>query len=232
MHLSRDLTRWIHFFFDQCLPPVLRDRKWFMWLPFKVLFRDKANIFFTFKDLAPFLSSTQLREIYHSAGKAFIRRETDLNSKSIALIGKYVVGNRVLDIACGRGLLAKRLAKEYLVTAADFVIDPLMAKKYPHIAFCETNIQQLPFADKSFDTVICTHTLEHVQLPIAAMSELRRVCAQRLVIVVPRQRPYRYTFDLHLHFFPYEQDLLAFMGETEKSRNYEVVGGDWFYVEG
>jgi hypothetical protein len=52
----------------------------------------------------------------------------------------------------------------------------------------------------------------------------------RVVVVVPRQRPYRSTFNPHLHFFPYEFSLLAWTG-TERPHSLSLAGGDWLYVE-
>ena len=47
---------------------------------------------------------------------------------------------------------------------------------------------------------------------------------------MPRQRPYRVTFNPHIHFFPYEFSLLAWTG-TDRPYRCELVGGDWLYVE-
>jgi hypothetical protein len=49
-------------------------------------------------------------------------------------------------------------------------------------------------------------------------------------VVVPRQRRYRYTFDLHLNFFPDEASLRGVVGDASGSRLQEL-GGDWYYVE-
>jgi hypothetical protein len=57
------------------------------------------------------------------------------------------------------------------------------------------------------------------------VQELRRVGAQRLIIVVPRQRYYRYTIDYHLHFFPFAAPLAHLV-----SGNVRAVDGDWFCV--
>lgn len=60
---------------------------------------------------------------------------------------------------------------------------------------------ELPYGNRVFDTVVCAHTLEHMKDYKKALAELRRVCSRRLMMIVPKQREYQYTFDLHLHFF-------------------------------
>ena len=46
------------------------------------------------------------------------------------------------------------------------------------------NIYRLPFADQQFDTVLCSHTIEHVDYPRRFDRELRRV-AKEVVYVLP-----------------------------------------------
>ena len=48
-------------------------------------------------------------------------------------------------------------------------------------------------------------------------------------MVVPRQRPYKYTFSLHTQFFPYRWSLRAALGSRAGSRITYL--GDWFYYE-
>jgi Methyltransferase domain len=103
-------------------------------------------------------------------------------------------------------------------------------QKYPRVTFKNADIEKLPFKDNEFDTIVSTHTLEHVQDIFQAISELRRVAKKRIILVVPKQRPYKSTFDLHIHFFPYPHSLQAIMGNKNKSICKEV-GGDLFYLE-
>ena len=79
--------------------------------------------------------------------------------------------------------------------------------------------------------MVCTHTLEHVRGLLVAIGELRRVCSDKLIIVVPKQRPYRYTFDLRIHFFPYEHSLINALRPLPRSYGCETVGGDLFFIE-
>lgn len=231
MRIARDLTLVVHFLLDELVPPWIRDRKWFMWIPFKILFGDKAEIFFQFKDRAPYMSDSEFQQVYLDTDTVHIQRPTDLNEACVAAIEASIAGDTVLDVACGRGFLAKRLAEKYNVTGADIVIDPHLVAECPQVRFRETRLEKLPFADAEFDTVVCTHTLEHVQNIHGAIDELRRVTRKRLIIVVPKQRPYRYTFDLHLHFFPYASNLLTVLGPRSSAASCRALGGDWFYME-
>jgi hypothetical protein len=57
------------------------------------------------------------------------------------------------------------------------------------------------------------------------------VAGKRLIVVVPRQRPYRFTFDLHVHFFPYAWSLELVLATDGPPGRCRLIGGDWFYVE-
>lgn len=230
MKISRDAASKLHYILDQWIPPVIRDSRWFMAIPFKFLFKDKAKIFSTFKDKAHSMDVNAYRQVYEDVSKVIIERETDLNQKCIESILQSICGKTILEAGCGRAFLSNKLSEKYKVTAADIAIDQKLSKKYPSITFKNADVENLPFKDQSFDTVVCTHTLEHVQNFSKAVSELRRVTRKRLIVVVPRQRPYKYTFDLHLHFFPYKHSLIGMMGK-QKNQECRELDGDWFYIE-
>lgn len=48
--------------------------------------------------------------------------------------------------------------------------------------------RQLPFADKSFDTIVCVEVLEHLERADAlkAIGEFERIARRRVVVTVPR----------------------------------------------
>lgn len=216
---------------DELLPPIIRDSKWFMFIPLKLVLKNNASFFMNFKETAWQLSAKEYQEKYEKIN-AQETRKTGLNSACVREIQKSISGETVLEVGSGKGYLAAELAKKYKVTATDLVVDKQLKETYPNITCINANVEKLPFADKSFDTVICTHTLEHVQNIFRAVSELKRVTNKRLIIVVPKQRPYRYTFDLHLHFFPYAFSLMAIMNNGKPHNGYcQEVGGDWFYCE-
>ncbi|MDO8583623.1 MAG: class I SAM-dependent methyltransferase [bacterium] len=229
MKLSRATALKIHYLLDQCLPPFLRDSRWFMRLPFHFLYKDRAETFLTFKEKVYDLSEEAFVETYRFIEPVLMERATDLTAASEKAILSHLLGSTVLEVGCGKGLLAKQMADTgRSVSGIDIVIDPSLRARYPQIQFFEGAAECLPFDDGTFDTVVCAHTLEHVRQFHQSLRELRRVAKRRLIIIVPKQRPYRFTFDLHLRFFPYPHSFLAAVGGSGTCRD---VGGDLFYVE-
>jgi ubiquinone/menaquinone biosynthesis C-methylase UbiE len=49
------------------------------------------------------------------------------------------------------------------------------------------DIRRLPFADESFELVLCLEVLEHLLEPMPALEELRRVSGCRCLISVPNE---------------------------------------------
>ena len=107
-------------------------------------------------------------------------------------------GISVLDVGCGEGYLLRKAArKASLVFGADLdesrlrgtregLLDSCRSGRSP-VGFAVADAQRLPFADASFDRVICTETLEHVVDAHRALRELARVLRPggRLAVSVP-----------------------------------------------
>lgn len=261
MRINRKITNIIRTIFDDWVPPAIRDSRWFMEIPMRIVFGKNYRFYMDFKKNAYKLGEKEFVQAYEKLDTLLKDRETDLSGATTKLILSATSGNSVLDAGCGKGYLAVKLGKKMGVTALDMAIDKKLKSKYkgefqnnmnnlnsPHraailnnykrylgaspkkIKWIKGRIEKLPFADKSFDTVVCAHTLEHVLDIQKAISELRRVTKKRLMIVVPKQRPYRYTFDLHLHFFPNVCSLQLIMGNNINGSCIEIEG-DLFYVE-
>lgn len=234
MNLNKTIERTIRFVLDECLPPILRDRRFLMLLPFKLVFGTKAKFFLDFKEKSIHLSEHAISEIYSKTSSVHIQQKgTDLSASSIRDIEANILGNNVLDVGCGNGLLANHLSKLFKVTACDILVDEKTIHNFPDVQFKTANVTNLPFNDGEFDTVICAHTLEHIQNIFSAISELRRVARKRLIIILPKERPYRYTFNLHLHFFPYKYLVVQLFQENSSKLVYNIkeIDGCWYYHE-
>lgn len=88
---------------------------------------------------------------------------------------------RILDLGCGTGIVA-RVLRERLGGAARIVgldVSAVMLEKarslVPELDFREGNAQALPFADGSFDLVLCQEMLQFVPDRVAVLREVRRV---------------------------------------------------------
>jgi ubiquinone/menaquinone biosynthesis C-methylase UbiE len=83
----------------------------------------------------------------------------------------------LLDIGCDELFFYDKLKGKYEITLADCAPRTEQIKK--------EDVQNLSFANNSFDIVLCQQVLEHVPNPVKAILELRRVAAKQLIISVP-----------------------------------------------
>jgi len=228
--MSRTASMRINDALDRWLPPVVRDSR-LIGRVVRSLYAPLTEDITSFKDRAFYLSRAEYAAFYQSLRSKVDQGQTDLTPESLDAVVDEVVGERVLDVACGRGHLASVLAgRGHTVVGCDVAVSAGRRGADARVEWCDANVEELPFRDGAFDTVVSTHTLEHVQHLAVAIEELRRVACNRVVIVVPRQRPYQVTFNPHIQFFPYRFSWLAWTG-TEHEHRLDVVGGDWLYVE-
>jgi len=231
MKLDRNTTLYIHRALD-ALPPFIRDSRLFWTLVFRVFFGGKYRYFLDFKTKSIFVNDDDYGRYYRELTRVHIQRPTDLNTPSIEYILRAIEGASLLDAGCGRGYLCRTIAARHpalRITGCDIHVADLRCGEAEKISYREGNVERLPFPDESFDTVVCTHTLEHVRNLHVAIAELRRVCRRKLICIFPKQREYPYTFDLHVNFFPYRFSVIrAFQNERA---TIEVLGGDWAYTE-
>ena len=229
MAISRTTSLRIRNFLDDWVPAKVRDSQLLMAPLLRLVLGSHRREFMAFKESAFALTPGQFADVYRRVAGTELQGETDLNEGCTAAILGEVKGSRVLEVGCGRGWLAARMvgvASE--VTASDIVLGDT-TRAIASVKFEEARVEALPYPDDSFDVVVCTHTLEHVQHLATALAELRRVARDRLVVVVPKERPYRYSFNLHLHFFPYPWSWQAVAGTVPGATLRDL--GDWFYVE-
>jgi len=96
------------------------------------------------------------------------------------------------------------------VTACDLKVSRIgqlaeeFSSKEWNLRFQVANAESLPWPNGALDTVVSTHTLEHIPNRNRCLEEIRRVTRRRVVIIVPCQKYKRYTIDTHIHFFPTE----------------------------
>jgi len=94
-----------------------------------------------------------------------------------------------LDAGCGEGetlvrlgpLLGERIAA---VDLSSYSVGRVN-ERLPAVEARVASVTELPFADSSFDLVLCLEVLEHLDDPASAVGELARVAASDVVVSVP-----------------------------------------------
>ncbi|OGH08933.1 MAG: hypothetical protein A2152_03500 [Candidatus Levybacteria bacterium RBG_16_35_6] len=105
----------------------------------------------------------------------------------------------VLDVGCGEGFTLKKLkekgiGKEFTGIDSSKEAIALGKNENPDLDLQTGDIYNLKFRDKSFDLVISTEVLEHLEDPKKALEELRRVSKKYLLLSVPNE-PWFYLFN-------------------------------------
>lgn len=188
------------------------------------------RLFMDFKTEIHKLSDNELKKLYSSLDCRATDRVTDLSESSLAYLLDNICGEAksLVDVGCGNGHFLRKMSCKTVMGlfACDFYSGSRLRKD--GIPYVQSNIERLPFHNKSIDVVACFHTLEHVRNIAIAVSEIKRIARKQILIVVPKQRYYNYSLDLHLHFFPRREDLTRLIGlESFSCRN---IDGDWVYI--
>lgn len=119
----------------------------------------------------------------------------------------------VLDVGCGEGFTLARLSKEKIGKEFEGIeydegAITLGKKLYPRLKITKGDIYDLPYKSNSFDLVVCTEVLEHLENPKKAYRELVRVSKKYILLSVPNepfftiQRIARFQNILHLGAHP------------------------------
>lgn len=238
--MKRETSNILRTILEDWIPPVLRDTWFFRWL-FGLAFGQKAIISMAeLRRRAPYLSDADFERFYQNDAVR-VHEGTDNSEAVLAALAEHCLAGRVLDVGCGTGATLRFLrahagneASHY--TGVDYAVPEAGGEVVSDgtsggIAYQQGDVLKLGFDDDAFDTVICSHVLEHVLDIRAAIAELRRVTARRLIIVVPREREYIHNFNPHLHFFPYLHAFLRVMIPLPQHHHCRLIGRDIFYVE-
>lgn len=94
-------------------------------------------------------------------------------------------GESILDLGCATGDYCLELGKRgFRCVGVDVNREYIRIAGQKGVNACVVR-EQLPFGDKSFDTVIMFEVLEHVQSPDKLLREAKRVAKKNILITVP-----------------------------------------------
>jgi len=151
----------------------------------------------------------------------------------------------VLDVGCGAGGLAIRLAQAgHRVTGMDVSEEALrIAQEAGQNAGVSIQWQlgfaeRIPFPDKYFDYIVSAHTIEHVRDLSQTAAEFKRVARKKILILTPKQSYKRYMDNYHTQFFDTADQLSGVFGLhaftctgiDAGGNDNEFQGKAWLYV--
>mgnify|MGYP005845078927 FL=1 len=128
----------------------------------------------------------------------------------------FVQQRDVLDVPCGTGWGSSLLSGYASLTGLD--IDPAAIDyartHYPGIRFVEGAMQNLPFDDQQFDTIVCLEGLEHIPLNDARrfLREAHRVLRRggTIIVTAPLLRDGKHSQNPY-HLYEFTADELRFL---------------------
>ncbi len=155
-------------------------------------------------------------------------------------IFKLASGDRVLDLGCGEGrhALLAYLAKNVESVGVDLSHADLITTHEKYKIFAEpgnshktfklsqANALHLPFADNTFDKVICSEVLEHIPDYRAVLKEIDRVLKPGGIFAasVPRFMPEKICWLLSDEYHANEGGHIRIFKENELRKDIERLG--------
>lgn len=229
--MKRENTNKIRFILEELIPPFLRDSFIFKFI-IKFFYRkDKTH-----QELkSNILKLSKKKYLNYYKNMPQMHENSDLSEICINEILKNIIPKNIIDIGCGNGFLLKRIReknKNLNLNGTEIAITSKLKKnlKINNIKLYEKNIEDIDKINRKFETVLCSHVLEHVLDINKAYLNLKKICKKKLIIVIPRERPYEHTFNGHIHFFPYKWSFI----NTIKPKNKFVIkdfNRDFVYIE-
>ena len=116
-------------------------------------------------------------DVWSERAASYVDSDAHRAGDDLELLVRWAAGaGTALDVATGGGHVARRLREEgtRVVTC-----DPAPGMGADVICRAES----LPFADGSFDVVVCRTAAHHFDDPAAAVAEMARVAADRVLLV-------------------------------------------------
>jgi len=151
---------------------------------------------------------TAYDEFYQKHDEAWRMMGAKYKAQHIIDVCKGHSFKKVLEVGAGDGSILKLLAEQnfapeyYAVEISDSGVEHIKTRNIAGLKSVQLfDGYKLPFADNSFDLIILSHVLEHVEHERLLLRELKRV-AQYCVIEVPKD--YRAGVDERIkHFLAY-----------------------------
>lgn len=193
--------------------------------------RFKANRAFTVKAVTRRNTRAGYEELFGSDEllDEYLGSERLAFYAEVAEVSAAFGARQVVDIGCGSGHLLRALSDRTpgaRFVGVDFSENAIRrARNVLHEArWLVGDAYAPPLKEASFDLVLCTEVLEHLERPREALDALVRLCAPdgRVVLTVPDGEVDRW--EGHVNFWS-ETDLASFLKPVGRSEILRIEGG-------
>ena len=111
---------------------------------------------------------------------------------SLISLAKPLKAEIILDVGCGEGFTMEKLLKSGVgkkIEGIEYAKDAILLGKklFPNLTFRQGSVYELPYKNNSFDLVVCTEVLEHLEESEKALKEMLRISKKYLIISVPNE---------------------------------------------
>jgi len=124
----------------------------------------------------------------------------------VAIVKKYSLGNKILEIGSGNGAFAYLAMQEgFIVDAIE--MDPTCCKflkdelKVRHVINCNNIVQALDQTQDKYDAIVMWHVLEHLINPLDALRTLPNKLSQDGIIIIAVPNPEAFQFKLFKQYW-------------------------------
>lgn len=131
--------------------------------------------------------------------KYIVPAYTDTWAREIVKRACLQEGEKILDVACGTGLVARTAAdaQENASMIAGIDVNEEMLKKAKELTrginLHHCNVTDMPFPDNYFDVILCQQGLQYFPDQNFALKEMKRVLAENGRIIISVWRPLKYS---------------------------------------
>jgi ubiquinone/menaquinone biosynthesis C-methylase UbiE len=124
-------------------------------------------------------STSMIQRAFARQAHAFARSPLQTDPRRLALLLEFLGprrGERILDLACGPGIVTRALEQAGLVAiGVDLTHEMIREAVAGGGRFVQGDVGRLPFANATFDASVCRNSFHHFDDPAAMMREMTRV---------------------------------------------------------
>lgn len=132
-------------------------------------------------DYNPFKSETRNKYRKHGAYHWDWYKNKKSYRDGVNIVKEWITEKNALDVGAGDGLIAHVLG----IRGVDIDRDGIVAALTMNMVVDFGDAINLPYKDEEFDAVLMYDVLEHLEFPLKALAEARRVLKIHLYVVVP-----------------------------------------------